>query len=255
MADIVGRVGRNVLKNFLPSLKEQFCPDVTIANGENAAGGLGIDLKTADEIYKSGVDIITTGNHVWNKKNLELYLNGHQKIIRPANYQSGAPGKGFIIYELNNGQSLGIINLIGRVFMSELLNCPFYSADEIISNNLAACNAIFLDFHAEATSEKKAMGLFLDGKITCLAGTHTHVQTADESILPEGTAFITDVGMCGSSSGVIGADPNFVITKFLTGRPQKFELSQGSPMINAILVETEENSIKAKSILRINQRF
>lgn len=246
LADIVGKIGRKAVNSYIPKLKNDHSPDLIIANGENAAGGLGLDLKTADEIFKAGINIITSGNHIWSKKDILIYLEKDKNIIRPANFASPAPGKGSIIYTLDNGLKIGVANFIGRVYLSDVVDCPFQSADKIITALQEETDVIFVDFHAEATSEKIAFGYFLDGRATAVVGTHTHVQTADEIILPLGTAFITDAGMCGPSGGVIGANKDLIIQKFLTGRPTKFELSDGPGLINGVIIEFEKKDVQSK---------
>jgi metallophosphoesterase (TIGR00282 family) len=256
LSDIVGRSGRKIVSESLKELKNAHKPDIIIANGENAAGGLGLDLKTADEIFKAGVDIITSGNHIWSKREICKYLDSNKNIIRPANYPNGAPGRGFLIFELPDSKKLAVTNFIGRVFIPDLVDCPFRKADEILEGLKNKVDFIFVDFHAEATSEKVAFAHYLDGRVSAVVGTHTHVQTADERILEQGTAYITDAGMCGASDGVIGSNKKLIIEKFITGRPTKFELAGGSPKINGVIIELNnpENGkvAMAKSIKRIS---
>jgi metallophosphoesterase (TIGR00282 family) len=253
LGDISGRSGRKIVKQCLKELVEKYTPSLIIANIENASGGLGVDLKCIKEIQNCGVNLLTSGNHIWSRKEIFPYLeNESAKIIRPANYPDGAPGKGFTIYELPDGTKLGVLNIIGRVFIGDLTDCPFKAADKIITANLSTSDHIFVDFHAEATSEKVAMGYYLDGRVSAVVGTHTHVQTADERILPKGTAFITDVGMCGPHDSIIGADIEPILKRFTTGLPNKFESQKGRGQLNAVLIELSNEKNKANSITRIN---
>lgn len=260
-SDIVGRSGRRVLKESLEMLKEQYEPEVVIANGENAAGGLGLDLKTADEIFSAGIEIITSGNHIWSKREIKTYLDKTSQdkkkiVLRPANFPKGAPGVGHYVYETKNGFRIGVLNLMGRVFIPDLVDCPFRKADELVAELSQTCDIIFVDFHAEATSEKMALGHYLDGRVSAVVGTHTHVQTADEKVLAKGTAYISDVGMCGPADSVLGVNKNFIIERFLTARPSKFEVAAGPAQINAVLIEvqtkSDEKIKKAINIQRIN---
>lgn len=252
LGDIVSKTGRKIVKEVLPELKSQYEPSVTIANGENAAGGFGLDLSTCDEILSAGVELITTGNHIWKKKDIVKYLESKsQKLIRPANYPEGSPGNGFLIHVLPNGQTLGLANVMGRVFLSDLIDCPFRKIDEILSGPLSDCDYTFVDFHAEATSEKVAFGYHLDGRATIVVGTHTHVQTADERLLPEGTAYITDVGMCGPYDGVIGMDKDTIIKRFMSARSENFGSAKGRAQLNAVLITLDEATKKALKIERI----
>jgi len=218
-----------------------------IANGENAAHGLGITLDTAQELLNFGVNVITSGNHIWAKKEIIPYLNGELPIVRPLNFPPGAPGRGF----LSTGNAL-IINLVGRVFMGEF-DCPFRAMDSLLSEIEAEPNVIIVDFHAEATSEKVAMGRYLDGRVSAVLGTHTHVGTVDTCILPGGTAYVSDVGMVGPTDSVIGADADAVIHSFLTKMPHRLSVGKGRTIFDAVLVEVDEASGKALNIQRIRQ--
>jgi metallophosphoesterase (TIGR00282 family) len=250
IGDIVGRPGRRAVKDNLPDLINQFLIDVVIANGENAAGGNGITREIAKEIFSCGVDLITMGNHVWNQKEIFSYINQENRIIRPANYPPGAPGNGSVIFKTKSGINLGVINASGRVFLQEL-DCPFRKIDEIVNSMVGKTNLILVDFHAEATSEKVAMGWFLDGRVSAVCGTHTHVQTADERILPGGTAYITDVGMTGPRDSVIGVKKEIIIERFLTQIPRRFEVTDGLYQFNAVLIDVDEESGLATGIERI----
>lgn len=249
IGDIVGRSGRRAVKENLPDLANQFSIDVVIANGENAAGGNGITRELAKELFSYGVDVITMGNHVWNQREIFSYINQENRIIRPANYPPGAPGSGSGIFKIK-GINLGVINASGRVFLQDL-DCPFRKIDEIVNNMEGKADMILVDFHAEATSEKVAMGWFLDGRVSAVCGTHTHVQTADERVLPGGTAYITDVGMTGPRDTVIGVKKEAVIEKFLTQIPRRFEVVDGLYQFNAVLIDIDEDSGLATGIERV----
>lgn len=249
IGDVVGNPGRRAIKELLPELKREYSIDFCIANGENAAGGSGITYVVAQELYKSGIDAITMGNHVWSKKEIFSFIESDTKIIRPANYPEGLPGKGSAVISNNNGK-IGIINLMGRIYM-EPVECPFRTADkevEILKNSV---RIIIVDMHAEATSEKTALAWYLDGKVSGVIGTHTHVQTADERILPFGTGFITDVGMTGPYEGIIGVKRNTVIEKFITFMPARFELEKGKIQLNAVVLEIDDSTGKTIEMHRI----
>ncbi|WPX09715.1 TIGR00282 family metallophosphoesterase [Anaerocellum danielii] len=249
IGDVVGRPGRNILKSTLSKLKENYKIDVVIANCENAAGGNGLTKKVADELFSIGIDVMTMGNHVWANKEIFSFIENETRIIRPANYPEGTtPGRGYNVFEKNNFK-FAVINLCGRVFM-ENLDCPFRKIDEILRK--IECPIVIVDFHAEATSEKIALGFYVDGRVSCLYGTHTHVQTADEKILPNGTAYITDIGMTGPYDSVLGVDKDIVIQKFTTFLPVRFEVAKGKAQFNGIVFEVDNNSGKAISIERIN---
>lgn len=248
LGDIIGRPGRKTLERYLPCLIEKCSPSLVIANGENAAGGIGITEEIGRELL-GHVDVLTSGNHIWDKKEAESYLDREPRLLRPANYPPQNPGKGAYIFESSAGKKIGILNLQGRVFMDPI-DCPFRVADEEIRRLKDATSVIVVDFHAEATSEKQAMGWYLDGKVSAVVGTHTHVITADERILPQGTAFITDVGMVGGFDSVIGIRSELAIKRFLTGRPQRLEPAKRGFLFSAVFVEVDEESGKALSIKR-----
>ncbi|BCS81553.1 TIGR00282 family metallophosphoesterase [Anaerocellum diazotrophicum] len=249
IGDVVGRPGRNILKSTLSKLKENYKIDVVIANCENAAGGNGLTKKVADDLFSIGIDVMTMGNHVWANKEIFTFIENESRIIRPANYPEGTtPGRGYNVFE-KNGIKFAVINLCGRVFM-ENLDCPFRKIDEILTK--IECPIIIVDFHAEATSEKIALGFYVDGRVSCLYGTHTHVQTADEKILPNGTAYITDIGMTGPYDSVLGVDKDIVIQKFTTLLPVRFEVAKGKAQFNGIVFEVDSSSGKAVSIERIS---
>lgn len=250
IGDIVGKPGRKVLSSLLPSLKERYRPFIVIANGENAAGGFGITPDVADEIFSMGVDVITSGNHIWDKKEIIEYLDRERRILRPANYPDSSPGRGSVILEMEGGERIAVVNLQGRVFMDSI-DCPFRIAVKEIEKISSEARIIIVDFHAEATSEKAAMGWFLDGRVSAVVGTHTHVQTADERILSERTAFITDVGMVGSLNSVIGLEKEAVIKRFLTNMPQKFEPATKQLKLDGVIIDIDNITGCAINIERL----
>jgi metallophosphoesterase (TIGR00282 family) len=250
IGDIIGQSGRHALKALLPNLTSKYKTDFVIANGENAAAGFGITEQTASEIFSCGVNVITTGNHVWDKKEAVSYLAKENRILRPLNYPPDVPGFGSIVITPQGKTPVAVLNIAGRVFMNSL-DCPFRAAKSALASIKEFTDIIIVDFHAEATSEKIAFGYYLDGQVSAIIGTHTHVQTADEKILPNGTAYISDVGMTGPMHSVIGIDKNQIIGKFLTGMPRKFDIADGKAMLNAVVVDIDEKSGKAAGIQRI----
>ncbi len=250
IGDIVGRSGRRAVKINVGSLRKEFNLDFVIANGENAAGGRGITEDTARDLFSNGVDVLTMGNHVWNKREAFTFLDREPRIVRPANYPPGTPGAGWGIYSAPGNIALCVINLAGRVFL-EALDCPFRRVDQIIKKIKEQTRIVIVDFHAEATSEKMAMGWFLSGCVTAVVGTHTHVQTADERILPGGTAYITDLGMTGPMDSVIGVKKDAVIEKFTSGIPRYFEVATGPFQFNGAIIEIDEDTGEAVSIKRV----
>ena len=251
IGDIVGRPGRNLVRQGLAALVDYHSVDLVIANAENAAAGFGITREIGDELLEWGVDVMTSGNHIWDKKEALDYIGVETRLIRPANYPAGAPGNGSCLARGRNGQSVGVINLMGRVFMP-LLDDPFALILKEVERMRERTRIVFVDFHAEATSEKVAMGWHLDGKVTAVVGTHTHVQTADERILPKGTAYLTDVGMTGPHDSVIGVEIDAVVGKFLTGMPVRFETATGNPRLNAVLIDADEHTGRATDIERLS---
>ena len=249
VGDVVGRPGRNTLQAFLEKYKEDY--DFVIVNGENSAAGFGITVKIADEFLSWGTDVISGGNHSWDKKEIYEYLDNSDRMVRPANYPSEVPGRGYTILEYKNGNKIALISLQGRVFMSAV-DCPFRTAKKLIEEISKTTKNIIIDIHAEATSEKIALGKYLDGEVSLVYGTHTHVQTADERILANGSGYISDVGMTGSQNGVIGTNAETIIKKFLTSLPQKFEVAEGEEQLSGIEVEIDEKTGKCKKIKRIN---
>lgn len=243
LGDIVGSSGRKAVKIFLPELVKKFNPDFIVANGENAAGGYGLTEKVAEELFSYGIDILTSGNHIW-KKEFFAYLERSERVLRPANYGENAPGKGWTIYTKNNVK-LGVINLEGRIFMRPLEN-PFLVGKRLAQNIKNETPFIIVDFHAEATSEKQGIGYFLDGLVSAIIGTHTHVQTSDERILPQGTGYITDVGMCGAVESVIGMKIDQALSLYLSMVPRKLEVEKnGKVKVEGIYLKFEE---KGKTI-------
>lgn len=251
IGDIIGKPGRQVISRELHRLVDRYMVDLVIANGENAAGGFGITEETANELYKCGIDVLTSGNHIWDKKDSLNFINRAEKLLRPANYPDGTPGRGSALFTTAGGAKVAVLNLEGRVFMNNL-ECPFRTADREISQLYAETPIIFVDFHAEATSEKASLGWYLDGRVSALIGTHTHIQTADERILPGGTAYLTDAGMTGGFDSVIGVKKEEAITKFLSQLPVKFEVAKNNLRLNGVVVVVDEQTGKALSIERIN---
>ena len=253
IADIIGKPGREVVKNILPKIVEKENIQFVVANCENAAGGFGLTPKISREVFSIGVNVITMGNHVWARKEISEIIE-EENILRPANFPSEVPGKGWAIIQASNGTKVGIINLMGRVYMSTL-ECPFRTADAIIEKISKQTKIIVVDMHAEITSEKVAMGWYLNGKVSAVIGTHTHVPTADERILPQGTAYITDIGMTGPLDSIIGIKKEIILKKYLTQMPIRFEIAKDDLVFAGAVVEIDEKTGKAKSIRRIAKPF
>lgn len=249
VGDIVGRPGRFALKERLGRLVDQHRIDLVVANCENAAAGFGLTFEVAEELFGYGIDVMTSGNHIWDKREILDFLEDERRILRPANYPGEVPGRGAGSFLTNTGVSVGVLNLEGRVFMNDL-DCPFQTVDRLI-DEMAGNDVLIVDMHAEATSEKMALGWYLDGRVAAVVGTHTHVQTADERILPNGTAFISDVGMTGSRDGVIGMRREPIIEKFLTQRPVRFEVAKKDPVLSAVVIDIDEESGKSRQIERV----
>jgi hypothetical protein len=249
IGDIVGRPGRRAVKENVPDIRKEFGISFVIANGENAAGGNGITQETAAELFSCGIDVLTGGNHIWDKKESFAFISGEPRLIRPANYPPGVPGVGYGVYPVD-GYKLAVVNLSGRVFMS-YIDCPFRKADDILSELSPLTSLIVIDFHAETTSEKIAFGWYLDGRVSAVLGTHTHVQTADERVLPGGTAYITDVWMTGPQDSVIGVKTDVIIDRFLTQLPRRFEVAASPYQFDACVVTLDPGSGKALEIKRI----
>lgn len=251
VGDIVGKPGRTALKALLPNLTDKFKTDLIIANGENIAGGFGLTESLVSDLFKMGVHIVTTGNHVWDKRDFVQFIAKEDRVLRPLNYPPGVPGVGSVILNVNGGLKVGVLNVSGRVFMSYNLDCAFRTTDAELKKIGKETNIIIIDFHAEATSEKVAFGYFADGRVSAVIGTHTHIQTADEKILPKGTAYITDVGMTGPVQSVIGIEINQIVERFLTNMPARFEIAQGPTVLSAVVVEINNESGKATGIQRL----
>jgi metallophosphoesterase (TIGR00282 family) len=249
IGDVVGRPGRNYLSNNLAKLVAEHNIGFVIINGENSAGGVGITKKIYDELIGLGADMITLGNHSWSKKEIFEFIDDANKLVRPANYPGGTPGKGFRIAE-KLGKKIAVINLCGRVYM-DCIECPFKTIDEILEEIEGKADIIIVDFHGEATSEKLAMGWYLDGKVHAVLGTHTHVQTSDERVLPGGTAYITDVGMTGPRDSILGVEKEVVIKKFITGLPARFEVASGDVILGAVIIHLGSDNI-VNDITRID---
>jgi hypothetical protein len=250
IGDVVGKPGRQAVAARLPELVSSYGIDFTIANAENAAGGLGVTPGVADEMLALGINCLTTGNHVWKHREFIEYAAREPRIVRPANYPPGTPGRGAEVYLTLQGGSVGVLSVVGRVFM-EPLDCPFRAADREIEALRGRTKVLVADLHAEASSEKVALGWYLDGRVAAAIGTHTHVQTADERILPKGTAYITDAGMTGPTESVIGIKREPVIERFLTGMPTKFEVAAGPVALSGVVVTVDEATGSARSIERV----
>ena len=250
LGDVMGRPARRAVRDLVPSLIEKEEIDLAIANAENSAGGMGVDLKSARELLSAGVQVLTSGNHIWKKKEIYPFLDEQQSLIRPANYPAGAPGRGWCVWQHNGLRAL-VINLQGRVFMPNHVDDPFRCVDDILKHQGSQTPVVIVDMHAEATSEKYAMGWYLDGRASVVFGTHTHVQTADERILSAGTAYITDVGMCGPFDSVIGMEKDTVIRGFITQLPRQFEVAQDNVVLQGVISDIDDENGKARSIRRL----
>ena len=245
IGDVIGNPGRRTIQELLPGLRQQYGLDLVMANAENAAGGLGVTSATAIEMLESGVDVLTSGNHIWAQKEIIPYLDGELPILRPLNYPPGLPGRGYLV----NNQAM-VVNLLGRTFIGNY-DCPFRAMDKLLAETKHKPPVIIVDFHAEATSEKVALGRYLDGRVSAVLGTHTHVGTIDAQVLPQGTAYVTDIGMTGPIDSVIGDDADSVIHHFLTMLPHRLSVGKGKTIFNALLIRVDEDSGKAISIERI----
>ncbi len=252
IGDIFASPGRTMVARYLPEIVEAENIHLTIANGENAAGGFGITPQLADEIFGYGVQVITTGNHAWDKREVYDYFKRQQRILRPANYPAELPGSGLVTVRAKNGVDVAVINLQGRAHMIPI-DCPFHKADDLLASIPATVKVRFVDFHAELTSEKVAMGWHLDGRVSAMVGTHTHVPTADTRILPGGTGYQTDAGMTGPYSGVIGVDKDIILQRFLTQMPVKMQAAHNSPELHGVIVEIDEANGKTTAIRRVER--
>lgn len=256
IGDIVGEPGRNAVRQIVPALRARESINIVIANGENAAGGSGLTPKIFNELINNGIDIVTSGDHIFKKKEILDIIDFQDRLVRPANYPEGVSGHGSTIFSFENGKKIGVINLAGRVFMQPL-DCPFRKGLELLKQIKKETPVVVIDMHAEATSEKIAMGWYLNGQASVVFGTHTHVQTADERILPEHdyTAYITDVGMTGPIDSVIGRKVDQILTRFLNNTPTRFEVAEGNVQLQGIIVEVDEKSGRAISIKRIQEKL
>ena len=251
VGDIVGRPGRELIRKGLRALVARYGLDLVIANAENSAAGFGVTKEIGDTLLEWGVDVMTSGNHIWDKKEAIEYIAGEPRLLRPANYPAGVPGRGTYVARTGDGRAVGVINVMGRVFMLNI-DDPFAVVLREIENIRHQTRVIIVDFHAEATSEKVAMGWYLDGKVTAVIGTHTHVQTADERVLPNGTAYLTDAGMTGPHDSIIGMEKEPSLARFLTAMPSKFEPATGNPRLNGLMIEADDKTGRATGVTRIS---
>lgn len=254
IGDIVGRPGREAVKQLLPGLKKEYNLDFIIANAENAAGGSGITAKVMQELFDSGVEVLTSGDHIWKKREIITAIDSEPRLLRPLNFPSGSPGRGGGVFKTKPGISVGVINTMGCVFM-EALDCPFRTTRSEIDRLSKETKVIIVDIHAEATSEKVALGWYLDGLVSAVLGTHTHIQTADERVLPKGTAYITDIGMCGPVDSVIGRRVEDVLIRFITKIPTRFEIASENIQLQGVVLDIDESTGRARSIVRIQKKL
>jgi len=250
IGDIIGRPGRQLVRDFMPRLVDQHMIDLVVANGENAAAGFGLTPDVVSELFDTGIDVLTTGNHVWDKRDGYICLEQEPAVLRPANYPADVPGHGVGVFKTAAGLPVAVVNLEGRVFMNSL-DCPFRKADAILRDLGPGHRIILIDFHAEATSEKGALAAYLDGRVSAVVGTHTHVQTADERVLPGGTAFISDAGMTGARDSVIGIRKELSIQRFLTQMPVRYEIAKKDPVLCGVVISIDESTGKATGIERV----
>lgn len=254
VGDIAGRVGRGVLAEHLPDLLEQEGVDFCVVNAENTAGGIGLTQETMAELMTLDIDVLTMGNHTWDKREIYGFIDRSPRLLRPLNYPPGTPGRGFGVYESKSGTSVAVFNAMGRVFSGVALDCPFRGLDQALAAIPSEVRVRLLDFHAEATSEKVAMGWYLDGRLSAVVGTHTHIQTADERVLPKGTAYITDLGMTGPVDSVLGMNKEQVLEKFLMQRPVRFEAAGGRGELRGVLIDVDADTGRAREITRVVRR-
>ena len=255
IGDIVGRPGRGAVRRIVPKLRQEKRIEFVVANAENVAGGSGITPETATELLDSQVDILTSGDHIWKQRDIYAELDSNNRILRPVNYPETCPGRGVTVLKARNGLKVGVINVLGRVFMRNVDACPFKTSEAAILEIGKSANIILVDIHAEATSEKVALGRFLDGRVSAIFGSHTHVQTADEKILPKGSAYISDVGMTGSQDSVIGRKTDLIIEHFLTCMPIKFALADKDVELQGVIVEVDQKTGRAVSIERVREKL
>jgi metallophosphoesterase (TIGR00282 family) len=254
IGDIVGSPGRMALRELLPEFIAKKKIDFIIANCENVAAGFGVTQKVVEELFRYKIDVLTSGNHIWNKREVLEFIGDFNRLLKPANYPASTPGAGSVVVPMQNGECVGVLNLAGRIFMHPI-DCPFTTAKQKIAELKEKTKIIIVDMHAEATSEKRALGWYLDGEVSAVLGTHTHVQTADEEILPQGTAYISDVGMTGPFDSVIGIKKEAIIERFLTQMPNKFDLAKDDIRMQGVIVSIDSESGKAKSIERVSVKL
>ena len=252
--DVVGKAARRAVTQIAQRAVARGEADFVIANGENASGGIGIDPGTAREMLSAGIDVLTSGNHIWHKREIYAYLDSSDRLLRPMNFAPGVPGRGFGVFTSRSGTAVAVVNLIGRVFMAPA-DCPFRAAEDALARLAERARVIVVDMHAEATSEKVAMGRHLDGRVSAVLGSHTHVPTADEEVLPGGTAYVTDTGMSGPADSVIGMRTETVVRRFLDQLPARFEVGDGPIRVHGMLVDVDEESGKARSIVRLREEI
>jgi len=253
IGDIMGSPGRKTVSALLHKVVDKYNIDLVVANGENASGGIGITPEVAEQLFQTGIDVMTSGNHIWKHKEIQAYLEISDRLLRPANYPSGTPGRGLTVIETAAGESAAVLNLEGRIFMNPL-ECPFRTADRELASLPPEIKTILVDMHAEATSEKLALGWYLDGRVSAVIGTHTHVQTADERILPNGTGYLTDAGMTGPADSVIGVKKEIALDRFLTQMPHKFEVAKRDLVLEGAVVSIDSETGKAVAITRIREK-
>jgi hypothetical protein len=251
IADIVGRPGRRAIKGLLPGIQKEHNIDFVIANAENAAGGRGLTRQVMNELLGSGIDVLTMGNHVWDNKEIYSFVDDEFRLVRPVNFPPYCPGQGYHIYTGGINKKIAVINAMGRIFLSPL-DCPFRTIEEVIKEIQEQSDIIIVDFHAEATSEKLAMGYYFDGKVTAVLGTHTHIQTADERILPRGTAYISDLGMTGPQESILGMDKDMVINKIIYQRPVRLEVAGGTAILQGVMLRIDDSNNQVQEIIRIS---
>lgn len=251
IGDIVGQLGRQAVQRVLPGLRTELGLDVVIANAENVAGGRGLTNRTAQELFEFGVDILTSGNHIWEQREAYELLDSEAPIIRPHNYPPDVPGRGSVVHK-----GVGVLNLIGRTFMGITVDCPFRGADGVLDDLRGETRIILVDMHAEATSEKMAIGFYLDGRVSAVVGTHTHVATADTRLLPKGTAYVSDLGMCGARDAIIGWEIEPITERFLTQLPTRFSpVDKGAAIFNSVMIELDDATGRARSIVRVDREI
>lgn len=253
LGDVMGEPGVRSVRAFLPGWRSRYSADCVIANGENMVDGAGINRVYADYLFTSGVDVVTNGNHVWDKAQAWALLAEDHRLLRPHNFPPGSPGSGWCVQTLANGTAMGVLNILGNAFMHPIVGCPFQFADSALDAKPPGLAVVVVDFHAETTMEKAAMGWYLDGRVSAVLGTHTHVPTADERVLPGGTAYISDVGMCGCYDSVIGLDIEAALTRFISKRPAPFSVAAGRASLCGVLVDIDESTGKARSIVRLRE--